>query len=291
MKINMKVSIATLFVVATTIIFFQNCGPDFKSSSQSSVSTGKSGTGHGYDGKVYVFKDQENLCTVAGEVNSKILYDKETDLAWLIWDNCESVDPIQLPSEEILISASSLIYSEKTFLFDPCESLPSAEPGTVCAGGGIYAGAFQYGGSIGDLNIMVTPGNCTNSNEPACDGNADTLRLPFGVDGINTQTENEKNGASHTEYLASTYPDAQAAQYCYNLKFGGYDDWYLPAVDELAFLLDEDRATKLGGFQGHVDFYWSSTSDEIDRAKARRNGGKSEINKSELKFVRCIRQL
>ena len=72
---------------------------------------------------------------------------------------------------------------------------------------------------------------------------------PTGVTGVQSTT----NGAANTATLAGLtgYP---AADYCANLIENGYDDWYLPSIDEL---MAGWGALGLGGFPN--DVYWSST--------------------------------
>ena len=58
-----------------------------------------------------------------------------------------------------------------------------------------------------------------------------------------------------------------AASLCDTLAYGGYDDWFLPSMDELLAMYDNLHKNQLGGFT--QDTYWSSTADTtfLDSAK------------------------
>jgi hypothetical protein len=48
-----------------------------------------------------------------------------------------------------------------------------------------------------------------------------------------------------------------AAQFCGDLEYGGYDDWFLPSGDELDLMYKNLKAKKLGDFDNA--WYWSSS--------------------------------
>jgi hypothetical protein len=48
-----------------------------------------------------------------------------------------------------------------------------------------------------------------------------------------------------------------AARFCYDLEYGGYDDWYLPSRDELNLMYENLKLKKLGDFADGK--YWSSS--------------------------------
>lgn len=102
---------------------------------------------------------------------------------------------------------------------DPCVS--GIHPGTRCKSGTILVGA------VGSVRYMTTPGGCTLSTTPVCDGSMDNL--------IGTR--------------------ADTAAFCANLVYGGYSDWQLPERAVLDLLYQHQAV--IGGFA--PDFYWSST--------------------------------
>ena len=50
-----------------------------------------------------------------------------------------------------------------------------------------------------------------------------------------------------------------AARICYDLQLNGYNDWFLPSVDELFLMYSNLHGTDIGGFAD--TFYWSSSQD------------------------------
>ncbi|MEZ5107073.1 MAG: hypothetical protein R2757_21385 [Draconibacterium sp.] len=57
--------------------------------------------------------------------------------------------------------------------------------------------------------------------------------------------------------VAAIGAGSYAAKVCYDLVYGGYNDWYLPSMDELTKLY-ENRSI-LGGLSSYI--YWSSSDD------------------------------
>jgi hypothetical protein len=86
-----------------------------------------------------------------------------------------------------------------------------------------------------------------------------------------------------------------AAAICGNLSLGGYDDWYLPSIEELNKMyqnIGQGNALGLGNVGGFAsDYYWSST--ELDNSNAWRQGfgyGYSTYNfKTNSYYVRAVR--
>jgi len=77
-------------------------------------------------------------------------------------------------------------------------------------------------------------------------------------------------GAANTEVIVamlSTHKVSdRAALYCYELVYGGKDDWFLPSKDELYEVYRNLAAKGLGDFPNHsaednsdADWYWSSS--------------------------------
>ncbi len=63
-------------------------------------------------------------------------------------------------------------------------------------------------------------------------------------------------GKANTDLIVAVQgAGSYAAKLCDNLVLGGYDDWYLPSIDELSKLYLNRAA--IGGFA--PDFYWSSS--------------------------------
>lgn len=139
---------------------------------------------------------------------------------------------------------------EYTGSTDPCAGTPAI--GTVCDGGALYAG---MGPSPYDINkYMVTPGNCTDSPTPTCAGGTDTLTKAYQTATVSVGATSNTDGQANTDLLAARV-DTPAAKYCQDMVYGGYSDWFLPALDEIATVLNANRIA-LGDFGA---LYWSST--------------------------------
>ncbi|HKK64258.1 MAG TPA: hypothetical protein VJ967_00290, partial [Clostridia bacterium] len=65
----------------------------------------------------------------------------------------------------------------------------------------------------------------------------------------------------HMESIAET---GTAAQICDGLSHNGYDDWFLPSLDELEKMHDNLYQAGLGGFTNEV--YWSSSEEHSSEA-------------------------
>jgi len=56
----------------------------------------------------------------------------------------------------------------------------------------------------------------------------------------------------------------KAAQLCASLNYGGFDDWFLPSLDELDLMYKNLKLKGLGGFntgdgKTWAHYYWSSS--------------------------------
>ncbi len=138
-------------------------------------------------------------------------------------------------------------------------SSATPEIGTLCTDGTIYAG--KYGSkrlyTTADFGLGKMSFNNGSSTEPT-----DIYTYyPY-----NDYFKNAENGEKNTQVLANlsdgeyywgtvNHTPLHAAKACYDLVKHGYDDWYLPAKNELKFLADNTEA--LGYF--YSEYYWSST--------------------------------
>jgi hypothetical protein len=100
--------------------------------------------------------------------------------------------------------------------------------------------------------------------------------------------------------------NSSAAKLCLDLVSGGYDDWYLPAIDELSLLyfnlFDVNNSLNLisdakiiSNVNNNFDWsYWSSTEGIDDGGKPWNfnfyNGNKFDDSKSFQIYVRAIRR-
>ena len=78
----------------------------------------------------------------------------------------------------------------------------------------------------------------------------------------------------------------KAANICSELTLGGYNDWYLPSVDELALI--EQNISGLN--TSYPNFYWSSTEYDSDKASQYVGGG-GYINNNGKQWTGVVRAI
>jgi hypothetical protein len=295
-----------IYVISTTLLLFafQNCSPPSKSQGSSSAALSSivegdldpsalsaQGTGHGYDGKLYVHVDRSRLCPDNTHMTSSILI--QADRSGLMdRKDCQYIAPVVVPAAQMTAgtgAADTMTFEGKTFIVDPCKNRTEPQVGTVCGNGAVYSGTIVYEQGIGRKHTMLTPSGCTNSTHPLCDGSVDSLTLRWGASGTPTGITGELSGQVNTTALAA-YADAEAARYCENLVYAGFTDWYLPASEEW-YLLNQRRGRLSGFATGTSTRYWSST--EADSANAwafQITNSKSSVPKTGARLVRCMRR-
>ena len=96
-------------------------------------------------------------------------------------------------------------------------------------------------------------------------------------------------------YLYHVYPDmgtmtwSQAMSACNGLSYGGYEDWYLPSIEELDAMYE--KKSSIGGFSDA--YYWSSSTASYSGNAYTQNfdhGDQDYYNKSYTRRVRCVRR-
>ena len=88
----------------------------------------------------------------------------------------------------------------------------------------------------------------------------------------------------------------QAKEYCEQLKFAGFEDWRLPAADELLSIADKNRsgsAINPAFKYAALKWHWSSTKSIENLSEAwvvhLNTGLDYWRDMSEHRFVRCVR--
>jgi hypothetical protein len=77
-----------------------------------------------------------------------------------------------------------------------------------------------------------------------------------------TGTSYYSDGFANTEAMViAGITDHPAGEYCVNYSNGGYNDWYLPAYEELNWLMQNHAALETAGADSFYDthYYWCST--------------------------------
>ena len=160
-----------------------------------------------------------------------------------------------------------------------CSVTPPVTPGTLCTNDGtIYAGMY---GSHYYYIPQANQGTYTFNNGVAT-----------GLDsGVNSTSDGETNTATLTGLTNSVSPYA-AAWACANLNpasYLGYNDWFLPATNEMYNLLYVNRLT-IGGIISSE--YWTST-DKASTYAYFMNASSGYIDaysEWHSKYVRCMRK-
>jgi hypothetical protein len=207
---------------------------------------------------------------------------------------------------------------------DPCDGTPRI--GSACQNGTVYAGVYA------GRKYMITPSGCTDSSTPECNGGIDTLRKTYndgttnwfevpGIELINDlEIATTQRGNIGTNILVGiTAPEQggvhQAAKYCQDLNFGGYTDWYLPAMAEISYIYCKSagmsthnplypnefpNCTSVGGRQsllpGFTTGFYSAVNQpgagagNLTNAAAQFSDGNMVFHlKNALNYLRCVR--
>jgi hypothetical protein len=175
--------------------------------------------------------------------------------------------------------------------------------------------------------LMVTPSGCTNSSTPTCAGGNDTITLRWrgssgtnadipGLTNINSSSEPSsysERGEIATPVITahSSISADSAADYCADMVYGGYDDWYLPSKSELLKLYcmsngsigfsgypeEEPNCAAFGGKKSILSgftsgSYWSSSERSSSNAWAHQfsGGSQRDYSKASSYYVRCVRR-
>jgi hypothetical protein len=68
-----------------------------------------------------------------------------------------------------------------------------------------------------------------------------------------------------TAIVGALGEDVYAARYAFDAEINGFDDWFLPSIDELTAVYENLHLQGLGNADGGLS-YWSSTDDTTQYA-------------------------
>ena len=130
---------------------------------------------------------------------------------------------------------------------------------------------------------------CNDPQNPAC-WSPGISGIAWGVFDLTTGVQDLYDGRSNTQSLINRPESFPAAQYCAGLTYNGFNDWYLPASQQLFQVIGSPAH---GTFT--TGFYWSSTEDSSSPAMNahRFASGQSHIytlaSKNWQSRVKCMR--
>ncbi len=178
----------------------------------------------------------------------------------------------------------------QTVSSNPCS------PGDT-GGGGVYA-ACNVPDATGSYNLVILPGGCDGTtNEPTCSGTDSTTNLAktwgdSGSWGGDSNDDGDQNTVDLMSYYNIGAANIVAAKYCADMVYNGYDDWYLPALNEWLTVIQPNYQA-IGDFYAN-DLYWSSKEfgGVIDRAYSVRLSDSYSYDslRSGTEMVRCVRK-
>ena len=152
-------------------------------------------------------------------------------------------------------------------------------------------GDFAHGGVVFWVTANGQHGKVVSIYETGVNpwSNVDSL--------IGATAQSAINGAGNTvAIMMQAGHEKSAARLCADLAYSGFDDWYLPALDELDLIYDSKSminatATANGGESLSSLFYWSSTEHNATQALAVNftTGIPGTSNKPKNQSIRAIR--
>jgi TonB-dependent SusC/RagA subfamily outer membrane receptor len=113
----------------------------------------------------------------------------------------------------------------------------------------LFGGYIFYVDDTGEHGLVCAP---TDQSHDALWGSC----VPSGAAGREIGSGNQNT----TDIVRGCPGEGNAAGICSDLELNGYDDWFLPSVDELMLMQANLDSKGLGGFED--TFYWSSTQDK-----------------------------
>ncbi|MCH8545774.1 MAG: DUF1566 domain-containing protein [Cryomorphaceae bacterium] len=145
-----------------------------------------------------------------------------------------------------------------------------------------------YGNGVGVTTSNFVIVTMENGQQLMVAPTDNAREVPWGPIGVFVGADSKDDGAENTTTL-SAVSNEYIARICAQFTGGGFDDWYLPAENELKAIAD--NADEVGGIL--MAGYWSSTEVSSNSARAVNlsSGNASSVPKSSLLNCRCIRRV
>lgn len=190
------------------------------------------------------------------------------------------------------VGVTTALWTISTNSIGSCGNIKPGDEGMVCADGSIYAGVSpdmnvnMYVMPC-DLGMSVVDGVCTGMRSFYTWNNGTEDWVITGVTSYTTGRINTKNLVALND-IGSPYAAAVA---CNSQTFGGHNDWYLPAKNELDIIY----TTLCGGVVQNgffTDYYWSSSEYYNAGSWTERfdTGFQYDDGKYNSHVVRCVRR-
>ena len=156
-------------------------------------------------------------------------------------------------------------------------SQPSIKIGSLLGGGIVF-----YIDASGKHGLI-----CTTMNLPIGTGYATWGCYGTTIGG--TSTAIGTGQANTTLIVAGCATAGIAARICNDLTLNGYDDWYLPSLNELDQMYKNLQLNGIGGFT--TSYYWASTeyNDLYAWIQDFSNGDQYNLYKVNNFYVRAVR--
>lgn len=146
-----------------------------------------------------------------------------------------------------------------------CNSCKKKSPVVIQVGQSYQGGIVAYVDGTGEHGLIVANQDIQGSSIWGCQGVLIGTSTSYGQGMINTQK------------IINACPDINiAARKCSDLIQGGYDDWFLPTLDELQWIYDNLHKKGLGNFT--LDVPYASSSEAP-------NNWSSDVNIVRLHFA------
>lgn len=173
-----------------------------------------------------------------------------------------------------------------TILGDNCRN-SATMTGAICQSNA----NLRYVGESNGFQLVTTPGGCTNSVTPTCSG-TDSLTLALNQYG-NSLSGLNSDGYNNSSIFAGTL-DSPAAEYCENLQYAGFSDWYLPDTAELEVIYLRSGVGTLDGLNTSMPYLSSNPGGNTTQVGIFNfnNGTIAYGNRNDAVYhVRCMRRM